>query len=175
MVKIIKNLKNQIILIFILLVIIGIIIGYIKSKKVAREEIITSQYLSILEEKNEMLGYLKGKRIMSAKPKVFEIEQEKFTPVNYVYRISMKEKLTIIDESGNVVKSSSPQAMFYNLFAYNIIDTDIKTEGELKESIKFKLQPQLQEEYYPGISEEFEIQNKFPEIKKTSGVIKTNL
>lgn len=170
-----KHIKALALLIFLIIWIIGIIIGYRKGKEIARQKQMPSKYISVLKEK---IRPAKGTdNIMAAKPKIFEIAQEEFAPVNYVYRISMKGKLKIIDEAGNVIKSSSGEEMLYNLFVYNIIDTDLKSEEELKEEIKFKLEPQLQEEYYPGIAEEIEIEQttSAPEIKEPKSVIKTNI
>lgn len=170
-----KHIKALALLLFLIIWITAIIIGYRKGKEIARQKQMPSKYIPVLSEKIKQSKDTYN--IMAAKPKIFEITQKEFTPVNYVYRISMKGKLKIIDEAGNVIKSTSGKEMLYNLFVYNIIDTDLKSEEELKEKVKFKLEPQLQEEYYPGITEETEMEQKTAEIelKEPKGMIKTNI
>ncbi|MBN1898460.1 MAG: hypothetical protein JW827_06755 [Spirochaetes bacterium] len=168
-----KSVLALLVFLFILIWIIAIFIGYQKGKKIAKDDARTLYESYDLEEKKDSSDILQ-KSIMKAIPLPFEPSFERFTPVDYIYRISMKDRLKIIDEEGNVIKSSSPAADFYNLFAYRIIDTDIKTEDELKEKVKFQLEAQAEEEYYPGIMEE-PMAESVSNIKKGPAVLQTNM
>jgi len=100
----------------------------------------------------------KSKNIMQPKFKIYDISENYPKPVSYSYKIFIKEKLIIVDETGKKLEEPSPD---YKLFSINIIDYDIKPEEELQKNIKFEFEPSLKEEYYPGLITE----NK--EIKKT--------
>lgn len=114
----------------------------------------------------------KEKDIMKAPLKIYEIETEKFAPVNYTYRISMREKISLIDKDANEIAS----VIDNSLLSYNIIDEDLKSEEKLNEKIMFQFEPKLDEEYYPGMKEESETkERKNLTIKESFGIIKTNL
>ncbi len=165
-----KNWKMIGITLFAILLILGIIIGYQRGKRLAYDEMKETGYKSIIDESESVI---KKYNIMPAKAVTFDVELEKFGPVNYTYRISMRGKLSIIDEEGNKVANNERSINNY-IFSYNIIDSDIKDEDKLKSMVKFSIEPQLQEEYYSGFPETAE-ENSESRIEDSHSVIKTNI
>ena len=167
-----KSLYAVLMILFFIMWIGGIIIGYKKGKKKAEKGRIYLQHKKIYQMG---ISINTKKKIMESYPVLYESEKEVFIPVKYNLKLNIEERFSIIDEKGNPIQSKTI-SLDTRAFVYNIIDTDIKTSEELKKLIKFKDEDEnLKEEFYKGIPEEFEEDNFNKKIKDPNYEIHTNL
>ncbi len=158
-----KKIYTILLIIFIFFWIIGIIIGY---KKGAKKNI---QYAD-----NSKVYSFKTKpklKIMDAKPHLFSVEQFISEPKNYQYKSKIANKFSIIDEKGNKLEDDS-NSKVDKVFSYNILDSDIKSEEDLKKSILFDKgsESKNKTEFYKGFVEK----EDNDEIKNSKYEVYTN-
>ncbi len=159
-----KNIKNLLIFLFCVIWIIAIIIGYNKGKKNANRDRSSDNAFSIAGTSDMEKNF---DSLLPPKPILFKINDEVFEPYTYKIKIdNIDEKLSIIDEKGNVVEGSQSDKLAFNAFSFNIMDKDIKKEDALKKMIKFDIEKDVQEEHYKGMLDEFDIKDDVKKNKK---------
>jgi len=152
----VDNIKKILGLFFFFILIIGIIFGYRYGKKLA------SKNSHFLNEENIYFenDIKKGKenrlmaRLLQPLPEIFEFKEKSFGPLYYPLKVyNINEKMDIINEKGEKVSSLQSEKLTFNIFALNLLDSDLKKENELQKIVKFKIEPEPEAEYYPGIVE----------------------
>lgn len=158
-----KNLKYLLGFLFFIIWVIAIIIGYNKGKKATFQNT-TSDSIVTLDK--ELPSVSDEKKLLAPKPLLFKLDQQIFKPFDYSIKIGyMAEDITIIDEKGNRLKPSQSDKMALDLFTINIMDHDLREEESLKKAIQFPIEKGAEEEYYRGMVEESDKENKM-EFKK---------
>ena len=161
-----KKTYTILIVIFAVIWVVGIIIGY-KKGKVAQKKAKGYAEVKLSFRKKARLS------IMEAEPILFSVDKTLLEPEEYQYKINIENKFSLIDEKGNKSADSFNPAVD-EVFSFNILDSDIKAEKDLKKQIMFDNKDETEEaktEYYKG----FVDNEDTDEIKDSKYEVYTNL
>lgn len=173
-----QNVKYAVILAFVSIWLIAIMIGFQKGKKAAYQAG-NEQYIEDIHKEDDQTSLQKQVDILIPKPILYQMADELEAPKLYALKISsIKDDIRIINEKGDELPFSQSDRYGFNLYSFNIFDSDLKTEEELKKQIQFDLEEQEPEEFHKGI-EELEIKEERSllyntNIKKADSLIYTN-